>query len=32
MQEDFFNENYKMLNDAQKEVVEQIYGPVMVVA
>ncbi|MCD5380907.1 UvrD-helicase domain-containing protein, partial [Candidatus Gracilibacteria bacterium] len=32
MLEDFYQENYKILNDAQKEVVEQIHGPVMVVA
>ena len=28
----FFKENFEMLNDAQKQVVEQIYWPVMVVA
>ncbi|MBT4633188.1 UvrD-helicase domain-containing protein [bacterium] len=32
MQEDFFKEQLQILNKAQKEVVEQIYGPIMVVA
>ncbi|MDQ7023907.1 MAG: UvrD-helicase domain-containing protein [Candidatus Gracilibacteria bacterium] len=32
MQEQIFKDNYEMLNPAQKEVIEQIYGPVMVVA
>ena len=30
--QEFYEENYKILNDAQKEVVEQIHWPVMVVA
>ena len=32
MQEDFFKEQLQILNKAQKDVVEQIYGPIMVVA
>jgi len=32
MQEKIFNENYKALNDEQKQAVDTIYGPVMVVA
>ena len=32
MSEEFYSQNYSILNDAQKEVVEQIHWPVMVVA
>jgi len=32
MQEKKFKENYNMLNNEQKEAVDTIYGPVMVVA
>ena len=32
MQENKFNKEYKKLNDAQKEAVDSVYGPVMVVA
>jgi DNA helicase II / ATP-dependent DNA helicase PcrA len=33
MNQDFdFKKNYDMLNDAQKKVVEEMYGPIMVVA
>jgi hypothetical protein len=27
-----FQNNFALLNDAQKQVVEEIYGPIMVVA
>jgi len=32
MKNNLFEENYNMLNNEQKEAVETIYGPVMVVA
>jgi len=31
-QKAIFQKNYDMLNDQQKKVVEEMYGPIMVVA